>query len=505
MSIDLCVLRQGVWEIHSTYSPSESEKAVQDAIRYKQEKAYAGVAVIDDRSKSVLYGFTSSGQPDFNVVQRSLKEGHKNMRTQSMQQTMRNNKSTAKKNTPSAPDPKLSPIKTNSKLNSVMSNSMLALIIAVAIFMALLNIFDDVTSAFVGALFTAISTLVVFKFAHFDPSASIETAAKIIAKKMDTGPGPIDPEEEDHIPSIQAHLQSIVDHAVEVIWNEEDQSAPDESALGIILLCSGVIEYIHQSQNHKRLVLIEMISDIIQSSKLEVPKVSIVACYKNILEYLAYPRYSNMYDMGYQLSKQYHTQHDEDELKLHLQQAFEFWKSQQEETSDQDGAAAIYFTDIVDFTSKHQARGDAWMMRILNAHNEAVREGLSVTGGREIKHTGDGIMASFATVKDALDAAIIAQKKIREFNANHEAESFEVRMGVSYGEPVHIGGDLFGTPVNKAARVLSNTEGGEITLSAEAWQQAQPYGYTATEQPGVSLKGFDGVHSLFRVDWKDGE
>ena len=502
MSIDLCVLRQGVWEIHSTYSPSESEKAVQDAIRYKQEKAYVGVAVIDDRSKSVLYGFTSSGQPEFNTVQRSLKDGRKNMRTQSMQNTMRNNKQAT--NSKQASITPKNPIQTNSQLNSVMSNSMLALIIAIATFMALLNILNDVTSAFVGALFTAVSTLVVFKFARFDPSASIEAAAKIIAKKMDTGGIPIDTED-DNTPSIQSHIQMIVDQAVETVWDEEQQSAPSESALGIILLCSGAIEHVHQTQNHKRLVLIEMISDAIQSSKMEIPKASIVACYKNILEYLAYPRYSNMYDMGYQISKQYHTQKDEEGLKSQIQHAFDFWKTQQEETSEQNSAAAIFFTDIVDFTSTHQSRGDAWMMRILNTHNEAVREGLSVTGGREIKHTGDGIMASFQTVKDALDAAIIAQKKIKGFNINHEEERFEVRIGVSYGEPVHIGGDLFGTPVNKAARVLANTNGAEITLSAEAWQQAQPYGYTSTETSGVTLKGFEGIHSLFKVSWDDSE
>ncbi len=53
MSIDLCILRQGAWEIHSTYSPGESEKAVQDAIRYKQEKAYTGVVWQGDTSKCI--------------------------------------------------------------------------------------------------------------------------------------------------------------------------------------------------------------------------------------------------------------------------------------------------------------------------------------------------------------------------------------------------------------------------------------------------------------------
>jgi class 3 adenylate cyclase len=500
MSIDLCILRQGAWEIHSTYSPGESEKAVQDAIRYKQEKAYTGVVVIDDRTKSVLYGYTSSGKPAFDTVVKSLKEGKKNLRVQSMQTNMKN-KPAKQAASPSTPNP----IQTNSKLNSVMSVSMLSLIIAVTIFMVLLNIFNDLTSALVGAIFTAVSALIAFKIANFDPSTSIETVAKIVATKMHIGDSAEAPDMENDNLSIKDHIQNVVDSAVQGVWNEEQEEAPKESALGIILLCSGVIEHIHQAQNYKRLVLIEMTSDIIENSKFSIPKASTVACYKNILEYLAYPRYSSMYDMGYQLSKKFSASKDIETLNLQVSQAFEAWSSHQDVTASHNAAAAILFTDIVDFTSTHQDRGDNWMMRILNAHNDAVREGLHVTGGREIKHTGDGIMASFQSVKDALDAAIIAQRKINEFNIAHESERFEVRVGISYGEPVHIGGDLFGTPVNKAARVLSNTHGEEIAMSSEAWLEAKSYGYTAKETTGVEFKGFDGIHSLFKINWKEVE
>src|SRR5262245_285460 len=58
------------------------------------------------------------------------------------------------------------------------------------------------------------------------------------------------------------------------------------------------------------------------------------------------------------------------------------------------GIRTILFTDIVDSTSLTQAMGDEAVMNLLGIHDEIVRNALAATGGREVKHTGDGIMAS---------------------------------------------------------------------------------------------------------------
>src|SRR5207249_5006929 len=59
------------------------------------------------------------------------------------------------------------------------------------------------------------------------------------------------------------------------------------------------------------------------------------------------------------------------------------------------GIRTILFTDMVDSTSLTQSMGDEAAMELLGIHDTIVRNALTGSSGREIKHTGDGIMASF--------------------------------------------------------------------------------------------------------------
>ncbi len=65
----------------------------------------------------------------------------------------------------------------------------------------------------------------------------------------------------------------------------------------------------------------------------------------------------------------------------------------------------IVFTDIVDSTALTQSIGDEAAMEMLNLHNRVVRNALADSGGREVKHTGDGIMASFVSAAAAVKCA----------------------------------------------------------------------------------------------------
>src|ERR1700733_15845978 len=75
---------------------------------------------------------------------------------------------------------------------------------------------------------------------------------------------------------------------------------------------------------------------------------------------------------------------------------------------------AILFTDIVDSTRLTQELGDRAAMRLLREHNSIVRSVLARFGGTEVKHTGDGIMAAFASAFQSLGAAIQIQRDLFE-------------------------------------------------------------------------------------------
>jgi class 3 adenylate cyclase len=125
---------------------------------------------------------------------------------------------------------------------------------------------------------------------------------------------------------------------------------------------------------------------------------------------------------------------------------------------------AILFTDLCGSTEQTQVLGDEGHLAILREHDDIVRTALTDHGGREIKHTGDGIMASFRSVVSAVDCAISIQRSLAVRNRD-AAKPFEVRIGISAGEPVADHHDLFGAAVQLAARLCDVAAPGGVTVS----------------------------------------
>jgi pimeloyl-ACP methyl ester carboxylesterase len=81
--------------------------------------------------------------------------------------------------------------------------------------------------------------------------------------------------------------------------------------------------------------------------------------------------------------------------------------------TDEIVPVTVMFTDIEGSTSLTQRRGDEGAQRLLREHNETVRGALDSYNGKEIKHTGDGIMASFFSASRALGCALHIQPSSR--------------------------------------------------------------------------------------------
>src|SRR5215208_4416113 len=100
------------------------------------------------------------------------------------------------------------------------------------------------------------------------------------------------------------------------------------------------------------------------------------------------------------------------------------------------------FTDIVDSTGMTARLGDARSVEMVRAHDAMVRRALKDRRGREVKHTGDGIMASFDDTNAAVQCARAIQQAFDAFNLASK-EKLRVRIGLDVGEPVD-SNDLFG-------------------------------------------------------------
>jgi class 3 adenylate cyclase len=150
---------------------------------------------------------------------------------------------------------------------------------------------------------------------------------------------------------------------------------------------------------------------------------------------------------------------------------------------------AILFTDLEGSTGLTQKVGDASAMAVLRRHDEIVRDALARTRGTEVKHTGDGIMASFRSIADAVAAALAIQRRLAD--AEREGKMpVGVRIGIAAGEPVTERNDLFGAAVQLAARLTSRAEARTILASSAVRDLAQGKGFRFGPTRSMRLKGF---------------
>ena len=163
---------------------------------------------------------------------------------------------------------------------------------------------------------------------------------------------------------------------------------------------------------------------------------------------------------------------------------------------------AVLFTDICGSTEFTQTFGDVAGTALVREHDEVVRAGLAVHRGREVKHTGDGIMASFGSVSGAVQAATEIQQGFAARNLEAETP-LDVRIGISAGEPVTDDvNDLFGAAVQLAARLCDSCPPCGILTSVAVRELCIGKGLRFTDGGTLDLKGFPEAIHVYEVDWR---
>ncbi|HVM31194.1 MAG TPA: nickel-binding protein [Candidatus Limnocylindrales bacterium] len=163
---------------------------------------------------------------------------------------------------------------------------------------------------------------------------------------------------------------------------------------------------------------------------------------------------------------------------------------------------AILFTDLEGSTDLTARLGDVGAMEVLRRHDAIVREALSGTGGTEVKHTGDGIMASFRSVSGAIECAVAIQQVLSAAEARAEMP-VGVRIGIAAGEPVAEGKDLFGTPVQLAARLCARAAPRTILVPTAVRELAQGKNFRFATGGTLRLKGFSQPVRTALVEWRE--
>jgi class 3 adenylate cyclase len=130
-------------------------------------------------------------------------------------------------------------------------------------------------------------------------------------------------------------------------------------------------------------------------------------------------------------------------------------------------------------------------MELLKVHDTIVREALAANAGREVKHTGDGIMACFFSAASSVRCATRAQAGLARHNAEHPELPVKIRIGAAAGEPVERHRDLFGSTVQLAARLCAHAEPDQILVSNVVAELCHGKSIPFDDLGEVSLKGFD--------------
>ena len=128
------------------------------------------------------------------------------------------------------------------------------------------------------------------------------------------------------------------------------------------------------------------------------------------------------------------------------------------------GTITFLFTDIEGSTRRWDEQPEA-MRHALARHDTILREAIEQHGGHVFKTIGDAFCAAFARATDAVAAAVAAQRALAAEPWGTDGPG-RVRMALHTGVADERGGDYFGPPLNRVARLLDTAHGGQVLLSA---------------------------------------
>lgn len=280
---------------------------------------------------------------------------------------------------------------------------------------------------------------------------------------------------------------------------QQAQSMSNFDKFGVSLFVAGAAEALSQTQDLNEKARAKIMADGVQTMGFKRSHANSFA--EKYEEYLVQdPTYMQMFQAGRNAMNTYHT--DKAHVGKHLQSALTEWNKPKKKEAE-SGPVTVLFTDIAGSTAMTQKLGDAGAQQVVRGHNRVVREALSQWSGKEVKHTGDGIMASFAKTSDSLDAAIQMQRECEVFRQQNPDLPLRLKIGINAGEPIAEDNDLFGSTVQMSARIVDKAQADEIFVSEIVRGICAGKTYKFNNKGTFPMKGFETDPTLYEVVWKE--
>jgi hypothetical protein len=148
----------------------------------------------------------------------------------------------------------------------------------------------------------------------------------------------------------------------------------------------------------------------------------------------------------------------------------------------------IMFSDLVGSTSLISKVGDIAAKNLVLDLDASMRAQLTKHGGSAVDHTGDGLMGSFPSPRDAIACAISAQRAVAA--REYKDAPVQIRIGLAAGEPL-------------ASRICAACGDGAIWVTSGVRELALGKGFTFIERGEATLKGFDEPIRMYEVPWAE--
>lgn len=298
----------------------------------------------------------------------------------------------------------------------------------------------------------------------------------------------------------KAYMMKFLGQILEVTG--QDQKKMDNfTKFGVNMFLAGACESLAQKRDMNGSTKARILSDSVQVMGFKKSHAASFA--DRYEEYLLQDaRYMSMFQAG----RNAMATHISDNVSgpQHLKQALEEWNKPKPK-QEQARVVAVLFTDIAGSTALTQELGDAGAQKVVHAHNKIVRENLTRFQGREVKHTGDGIMCSFDQPTNAVEASIEMQKETIQLRTTNPELPLKLKIGINAGEPIAEDNDLFGTTVQLAARIVDKAQADQIFVSETVKGICTGKGISFSSAGGFPMKGFDGDVNLYSVNYQAGD
>lgn len=517
--LDLCIKKRGTWSIYRIYPARSRKEAMKEAGYLKTSGDYDAVMLLDDTNHKVLFSHTARGgtPPSLREVRKGLNESSSRKMTGTGTVGAPRRVAPARKATP---PPVAATAPFQDKASSIALKTGLGGFGLTLILLSVLGMN--------GAGFPVIALT-------FLMMGGLTLAATVgVYSYLEGGGTPEKKEATDQLQT-QKNLQKTEEVFTDAfvigknkVWDRENQTFKKEGHFALILYMLGMSQGFKNALGTDTDATNRQIASLF--STVGLTRESIMNCAANLPEYLAFPQYNAVYQRG--LADVNKLMADP-AYKISLEDVLSVWsggspKPQQdkapespeestathgedaepearsvEEEMPESNFALVMFTDIVGSTESIRHQGDKWMVDVLQAHNSIVREAINAFGGHEVKHTGDGIMMSFTSVERGIKASIAIQKGVSTFNKKVPNRAFPIRIGMSAGEPMRLEGDLFGLPVNLAARVMPYADAFEIAMSESCREMCNDLPYSFTSKKDCNFKGFDEPQTVYFLQWQD--